>query len=310
MKTAFIFPGQGSQKIGMGKDIYDAFPEAREVYQEVDDALNQKLSNIIFNGNEAELTLTENAQPAIMATSIAILRVLEKEIKFDIATACEFMAGHSLGEYSALCASRVFSLADTAKLLKIRGMAMQEAVPAGKGAMAAIIGLEIDQVEEIVKDVNGVCDVANHNSPAQIVISGENEAVEKAMEKAKEKGAKRALKLAVSAPFHSSLMKPAAEKMAEALANVNMEIPMVPVVANVSAKPTVDIEEIRDLLVLQVTGRVRWFDTMAFFKEQEIEQTVEIGFGKVLTGLTRQNQRDISGICIQSVEDIESFIPA
>ncbi len=306
MKTAFLFPGQGSQKIGMGKDIYDAFPSAREVYQEVDEALGLKLSDIIFGDDQDALTMTENAQPAIMATSIAVLKVLEKE-GLDIAKACDFVAGHSLGEYSALCAAKVFSLADTARLLQIRGSSMQKAVPAGQGTMAAILGLTIDKVEEIIAEI-GQCGVANHNSPTQIVISGSADAIDKAMENAKAGGAKRAIKLDVSAPFHSEFMKPAADAMADALAGVKMTAPSVPVVANVTAKPTSDVAEIRNLLVEQVTGRVKWCDTMAFFKEQGVEQTIEIGFGKVLTGLTRQNQREIKGLCIQTVADIEAFL--
>ncbi len=310
--TICVFPGQGSQKIGMGKTMADNFASAREVFQEVDDALNQKLSTIIFEGPEADLTLTENAQPAIMATSIAALRVLEQEGGFDIAKAASYVAGHSLGEYSALCAAGALSLSDTARLLKLRGQAMQRAVPAGEGAMAAIIGMSMEDVTKICEDASatGVCEVANDNSDGQVVISGSAAAIEDAMVRAKEAGAKRALPLPVSAPFHCSLMSPAADEMRDALAAATIVSPVVPVIANVTAAPEQDADAIRDLLVQQVTGRVRWRESVQWMGQNDIARAIEIGEGKVLSGLIRRIAKEIEVSNVSSPDDIETVMKA
>ncbi len=300
-QTAFIFPGQGSQKVGMGKDFYDNFPVAKAVFDEVDEAIGKPLSKIIFEGPQEELNLTENTQPAIMATSIAIWRVLSKDL--GIEHFCSLVAGHSLGEYSALCASGALSLADTAKLLKIRGAAMQQAVPVGVGSMAAILGLDYNTVATIASQAG--CQAANDNADGQVVVSGLKEAVARACELAKEKGAKRAVELPVSAPFHCCLMQPAAEKMREALANVTINTPKVPVVANVTAFQTTSPDEIRNLLVEQVTGTVRWRESVQYMKSQGILNLVEIGYGRILTGLTKRIEESLSSSCIQAVEDIK-----
>ena len=265
MTVAFTFPGQGSQSVGMGKSLADEFTAARLVFEEVDDALGEKLSRTIWEGPEDQLQLTANTQPALMAVSLAAIRVLEAE-GLDLKADISYVAGHSLGEYSALCAAGTFSLADTARLLRIRGNAMQKAVPVGKGAMAAIIGLAFEDVEAVCKEASsaGVCEIANDNGGGQVVISGEKAGVEKGVALATDKGAKRALLLPVSAPFHSSLMAPAADAMEEALAEVRKGVPAVPVVANVCAEPVSDPEEIARLLVAQVTGRVRWRDQLVF----------------------------------------------
>lgn len=308
---AFIFPGQGSQKPGMGKELFDAFACARAVFEEVDDALDQKLSKLIFEGTAEELTLTENAQPALMAVSMAAMRVLEVEGKIDIAKAAAFVAGHSLGEYSALAAVRSLSLGDTARLLRLRGQAMQSAVPVGQGAMAALLGADMKLAEEIAAAAtkgDEICVAANDNAPDQVVISGSKEAVERAIEIAKEKGVKRALLLPVSAPFHSPLMINAANKMASALANTNIIPPRVPVIANVTAKPTDQSEEIRSLLVQQVTGRVRWRETVEFMHKKNITEVLEIGAGKVLCGLVKRTAPDITTTAINTPEDIENFL--
>src|SRR6478736_1467774 len=265
MTRIFIFPGQGSQKIGMGKELADAFTAAREVFQEVDDALSQKLSRIMWEGPESDLVLTENAQPANMAASIAVVRILEKEMGLDVSKHAYLVAGHSLGEHSALCAAGAFSLADTARLLKIRGQAMQSAVPVGEGGMIALIGAEIEQAERVAKEAaasGGVCVVANDNAPGQVVITGPLDALARAGEIAKAKGIKRAMPLAVSAPFHCPLMQPAADKMAEELAKVTIRPLSVPVLANVTAKEAVNPDHVRQLLVEQVTGRVRWRESI------------------------------------------------
>ena len=308
---AFTFPGQGSQAVGMGKDLADAFPEARAVFQEVDDALGQKLSEIMWNGPEDTLTLTANAQPALMAVSIAALRVLEAR-GLDLKSHVGFVAGHSLGEYSALCAAGTFSLADTARLLRIRGDAMQSAVPVGEGAMAAIIGLEHADVEAIcvaARDA-GICQIANDNGGGQLVISGSKAAVEKAAALATEKGAKRAIMLPVSAPFHSDLMAPAAIAMRHALDKVERHNPVVPVIANVRAAPVCDAEEIANLLVTQVTGQVRWRETVEWFGANGITTLYEIGSGKVLTGLARRIDKNISGVAVNTPADIDAAIAA
>lgn len=298
-KIAVIFPGQGSQSVGMGKEVADAFAEARDVFQEVDDALSQKLSRIIFEGSQEDLTLTENAQPAIMATSIAILRVIEKEKK--LGDLCSFVAGHSLGEYTALAAAGSFSLADTARLLKTRGQAMQKAVPVGVGAMAAILAMSFEEVQKLASDSG--CDIANDNADGQVVISGKLEAVEKAMA-----GAKKAVKLPVSAPFHSSLMQPAAEVMKDALAGVTIKKSLIPVIANVTASEVTEPEMIRKLLVDQVTGMVRWRESIKHLKTKGIENLVEIGAGKVLTGLAKRIEPDMKALCVQTPKDIEEFL--
>ncbi|WP_029618455.1 ACP S-malonyltransferase [Pseudorhizobium marinum] len=309
MTIAFTFPGQGSQAVGMGKDLADAYPEARAVFDEVDDALGQKLSDIIWNGPEETLTLTANAQPALMAVSIAAIRVMEAR-GLNLADKVSYVAGHSLGEYSALCAAGMFSLADTARLLRIRGDAMQSAVAVGEGAMAAIIGLEHADVEAVCHEAAGagVCQIANDNGGGQLVISGSKAAVEKAAALATEKGAKRAIMLPVSAPFHSALMAPAADAMRHALAQVEKHNPVVPVIANVRAAPVTDAGEIADLLVSQVTGQVRWRETVEWFAANGVTSLYEIGAGKVLTGLARRIDKNLSGTAVNSPADIEAAL--
>ncbi len=311
MSIAFTFPGQGSQAVGMGKDLADAFPEAAAVFAEVDDALGEKLSDTMWNGPEETLTLTANAQPALMAVSMAVIRVLEAK-GLDLKSKVSFVAGHSLGEYSALCAAGTFSIADTARLLRIRGNAMQAAVPVGKGAMAAIIGLEHADVDAICREASalGSCQIANDNGGGQLVISGEKAAVEKAAALASEKGAKRALMLPVSAPFHSSLMAPAADAMREALAKVAKHNPSVPVIANVLAAPVSDADEIARLLVEQVTGQVRWRETVEWFAANNVTTLYEVGSGKVLTGLARRIDKSVTGVTVNSPADIDTALSA
>ena len=310
MSRAFVFPGQGSQAVGMGKDLADAFSVAREVFEEVDEALSQKLSTIMFEGPGDDLTLTENAQPALMAVSLAVARVLETEGNIKLADHCSMVAGHSLGEYSALAAMGAFSVADTARLLKIRGKAMQAAVPVGEGAMAACLGLSLEDAQAVATEAAGdeVCTAANDNAPGQVVLSGSKGAIDRAIELAKEKGAKRSVLLPVSAPFHCALMQPAADAMAEALADVTINAPAVPVVANVAASQVTDPEEIRKLLVEQVCGSVRWREGVLYMKEQGVEQLVEVGSGKVLSGLARRIDRSLTGVAVNGPADIESFL--
>ena len=301
---SLVFPGQGSQYIGMGKDFSHNFPIANEVYREVDDVLGFSLSKLIFNGQIEDLTLTKNAQPAIMATSIAILKTLEKE-GFKIKKS-KFVAGHSLGEYTALCASGAISLADTAHILKMRGIFMQEAVSVGVGAMAAILGLNLDSVETLVAEIkdNQICEIANDNEPNQVVLSGHRTAIEKACVKAKSLGAKRAILLPVSAPFHCSLMAPAQENMINLISGLNIEKPNVPLISNVTSIPTQDIEEIRKNLINQITGRVRWRESILFMKKSGIKIIYEIGPGRVLCNLIKRIIDDVEQENISKVEDL------
>ncbi|CAN7278528.1 ACP S-malonyltransferase [Rhizobium leguminosarum] len=311
MTIAFTFPGQGSQAVGMGKDLAENFAEARAVFEEVDAALGEKLSDVMFNGPEDRLTLTANAQPALMAVSIAVVRVLEAK-GLDLKSKVAYVAGHSLGEYSALCAAGTFSLADTARLLRIRGNAMQAAVPVGVGAMAAIIGLEHADVVAVCEAATavGACQIANDNGGGQIVISGEKAAVEKAAGLATDKGAKRAILLPVSAPFHSTLMAPAADAMREALATVSKSDPIVPLIANVRAAPVTAADEIASLLVEQVTGQVRWRETVEWFAGNGVTTLYELGSGKVLTGLARRIDKTINGISVNGPADIDAAVAA
>ncbi len=311
MATAFTFPGQGSQAVGMGKLLADGSDVARAVFDEVDDALGEKLSAVMFDGPEETLTLTANAQPALMAVSVALVRVLESN-GFSLKDKVAYVAGHSLGEYSALAVAGTFSLADTARLLRIRGNAMQKAVPAGQGAMAAIIGLEHVDVEAacIEAALGEICQIANDNGGGQLVISGSRGAVERAAALATERGAKRAIMLPVSAPFHSALMAPAADAMRQALGSVAKHAPVVPVVSNVTVTPTSDPEEITARLVSQVTGQVRWRETVEWFASNGVTNLVEIGTGKVLTGLARRISKDVIGSAINSIEDVDAFLSA
>lgn len=308
MAVAFTFPGQGSQHVGMGETLAQAFAPARELFQEVDEALSQNLSRIMWQGPEDELTLTENAQPALMAVSLAVMRVLTREGGLDLGARVAFVAGHSLGEYSALAAAGALSVSDTARLLKTRGQAMQRAVPVGQGAMAALLGLELEQVREVAAQAAGddVCDAANDNAPGQVVVSGSKAAVERAVDLAKEAGAKRALLLPVSAPFHCSLMQPAADVMSDALADASMSRPAAPLVANVTAVGLSDPDEIKANLVTQVTAMVRWRESVGFMVENGVDTLYEIGAGKVLSGLARRIHRDATTMSVGTPEDIEA----
>ena len=309
MKRAFIFPGQGSQSVGMGKALAEAFPQAKAIFDEVDEALSQKLSTLMWEGPAEELTLTANTQPALMAVSLAAIRVLEAEAGLDLKQHAAFVAGHSLGEYSALAAAGSLSVSDTARLLRIRGNAMQSAVPVGQGAMAALLGLEYDAALAVAGEAaqGEVCDAANDNGGAQVVVSGHKTAVERAVAIAQTKGAKRAVMLAVSAPFHCALMQPAADAMREALAAVTVNAPVVPVVANVEAAPITDPAAIRDALVRQVTGTVRWRESVAYMASQGVESFYEVGSGKVLTGLVKRIAAGASSAAIGSPEDVATF---
>lgn len=308
MTTAFVFPGQGAQTIGMGKALAEAYSAAQAIFDEVDEALGQKLSTLIWDGDIAQLTLTQNAQPALMATSMAAMRALEAEgVSIEDAS---FVAGHSLGEYSALAAAGSISVADTARLLRTRGQAMQSAVPVGEGAMAAILGLDLEAVRVVAEEAaqGEVCQAANDNDPTQVVVSGAKAAVERAAEIAKEKGAKRAVMLPVSAPFHCALMQPAADAMAEALAAVTINAPAVPVIANVRAEAVTDPDTIRRLLVEQVTGSVRWRESVQYMAAQGVTEAWEIGAGKALSGMIRKIDRSIASTAVGTPEDVQNVV--
>ena len=309
MTRAFVFPGQGSQAVGMGKDLSDNSSVARDVFDEVNEALSQNLSGLMFDGPIEDLTLTFNAQPALMAASVAVVRVLEKEFDIKVSENGSYVAGHSLGEYSALAAAGTLSLSDTAKLLKLRGEAMQRAVPVGIGAMAAIMGAEFSTIEEIAAEAaqGEVCTAANDNADGQVVISGHKGAVERAMENAKERGIKRAIPLPVSAPFHCPLMQPAADEMEAALAGSTFNIPSVRVITNVSADAIIDPDQLRSQLVEQITGRVRWRESVLKMGELGVTQLTELGTGRVLGGLVRRINKEIRGCSIQTMADIEAF---
>ncbi|MDO8534987.1 MAG: ACP S-malonyltransferase [Xanthobacteraceae bacterium] len=308
MTTAFTFPGQGSQAVGMGKSLAAAFPAAKAVFDEVDAALSDKLSAIMWEGPADKLTLTENTQPALMAVSLAAIRVLEAEAGLDLARDAAFVAGHSLGEYSALAAAGSLSIADTARLVRIRGRTMQQAVPVGQGAMAALLGLEIEAVKTLAAEAaqGEVCETANDNAPGQIVVSGAKAAVERAVELAKAKGA-RAMMLPVSAPFHCALMQPAAEAMREALAKVAVRAPKVPLIANVTAQPVTDPAEIVRGLIAQVTGTVRWRESIGYLAAHGVDRLVEIGSGKVLTGLAKRIAKELNAVAIGTPDDIAAY---
>jgi [acyl-carrier-protein] S-malonyltransferase len=309
MTTAFIFPGQGSQAVGMGKALADAFAPARAVFEEVDAALGEKLSAIMWEGPADKLMLTENAQPALLAVSLAVMRVLEAEAGLNLKRDAKFVAGHSLGEYSALAAAGAFSLADAARLLRLRGRSMQQAVPVGTGAMAALLGLSFEEAAAVAREAaqGEVCEAANDNGAGQVVVSGHKAAVERAVEIAKNRGAKRAMLLPVSAPFHCALMQPAAEAMAEALAKVSVQTPAVPVVANVTAKPVSDPSEIVRNLVTQVTGTVRWRECVEFMAGAGVTTFYEAGAGKVLTGLVKRIVEGATATAIGTPEDVAGY---
>jgi [acyl-carrier-protein] S-malonyltransferase len=309
MGVAFVFPGQGSQSVGMGKGLADSFGAARTVFEEVDSALAEKLSAIIFGGPIDTLTLTENAQPALMAVSLAAMRVLEGEAGVDLKRDAQFVAGHSLGEYSALAAAGAFSIGDAARLLRTRGRAMQKAVPVGTGAMAALLGLDFTQVTELAIEAaqNGVCQAANDNGAGQVVVSGDKAAVERAVDLAKAKGARRAMMLTVSAPFHCALMQPAADVMAQALGEVKVRSPVVPVVSNVRVKPLTDPVEIIGALVAQVTGTVRWRESIEFMANAGVDTFYEVGAGKVLSGLIKRITANAMTKTVGSPDDVAAF---
>ena len=310
MKNAFVFPGQGSQFVGMGKDLAENFASAREVFQEVDNTLNQNLFALMTGGPEHELTLTANTQPALMAVSMAVVRVLEKEFGIDLKDKAAFVAGHSLGEYSAACAAGVFSLADTARLLRARGDAMQKAVPFGVGGMAAVIGVSFKDINALVEaccDENALCVAANDNSDGQVVLSGHMAAIDKAVEIAPEFGAKRCIKLPVSAPFHSPLMQPAAETMARGLMEVEARPAEIPLISNVLAEPVSDEKEIIKRLVEQVTGTVRWRETMNYLNDRSVTDVYELGAGKVLSGLFKRSFKEIHAASVCTPADIEEL---
>ncbi|WP_303980121.1 ACP S-malonyltransferase [Dongia mobilis] len=309
---AFVFPGQGSQAVGMGKALAEAFTSARLVFEEVDEALGQKLSKLMFEGPESDLTLTENAQPALMAVSLAVLRVLETEGNFRLADKASFVAGHSLGEYSALAAAGAFTLADTARLLKLRGQAMQKAVPVGEGAMAALLNFDLERALKVAaqaaEETKLVCAIANDNDPSQVVVSGALAAVERAGALALEAGAKRSVMLPVSAPFHCPLMQPTADAMAEALGKTHIMMPVVPVIANVTAQPVSDPATIRDLLVAQVTATVRWRESVQTLKTLGVSRVFELGAGKVLSGLVKRIDKEIESQSVGQPADIDAAL--
>lgn len=310
MTRAFVFPGQGSQFVGMGKDLAEAFLEARHTFEEVNDALGQNLTKIMFEGAESDLNLTENTQPALMAMSVAIMNVLTRQGGIQLSKVASHVAGHSLGEYSALTAAGSLDLADCTRLARIRGRAMQEAVPVGQGAMAAILGLDYEDVKKIAEEVSGAetCEAANDNAPGQVVVSGHKGAVEAAIALATTRGAKRAIALPVSAPFHCTLMAPAAQKMATVLAETNIRVPIVPVIANVTAQATSDPAEIRRFLVEQITGRVRWRESVLWMAEHGITETIEIGPGKVLSGLIKRISDKIETFAVGTPEQVDALI--
>ncbi|MDP1627789.1 ACP S-malonyltransferase [Parvibaculum sp.] len=310
MTRAFTFPGQGSQAVGMGRELAEAFAPAREVFDEVNEALGENLSKLMWEGPQETLTLTENAQPAIMAVSLAVMRTLEKEGGFRLADKASFVAGHSLGEYSALAAAGAFTIADTARLLKRRGLAMQRAVPVGEGAMAVLLGLEFDQAMEVAAEAaqGDVCTAANDNGGGQVVVSGVKAAVERAIEIAKTKGAKRSMLLPVSAPFHCPLMQPAADEMAEALAGTELKAPSVPLVANVTASRVADPATIRELLVQQVTGMVRWRESVLYMEAQGVASFVEVGAGKALSGMVKRIAKEAETLSVGTPADVEAFL--
>ena len=309
MSLAFIFPGQGSQTVGMGRGLADAFPTARLVFEEVDEALGEALTKVIWEGPAETLMLTENAQPGLMAVSLAAMRVLETEAGVDLARDARFVAGHSLGEYSALAAAGALGIGDTARLLRIRGRAMQKAVPVGTGAMAALLGLDFEQAVTVAGEAaeDQVCQAANDNGGGQVVVSGDKAAVERAVEIAKGKGARRAMMLPVSAPFHCSLMRPAADAMAAALAGVTVKSPVVPVVVNVLAKPIRDPADIVGALVAQVTGTVRWRDSISFMADAGVTRFCEVGAGKVLSGLVKRIAEGAIGVSVGTPDDVTAF---
>lgn len=309
MTRSFVFPGQGSQTVGMGKELSLNMPVAALVFEEINEALGQNLSGLMFEGPQEELTLTQNAQPALMAVSVAIIKVLEKDFDLKLQDIAAYVAGHSLGEYSALAASGAIALADTARLLKLRGEAMQRAVPVGEGAMAALLGLNFDVAQEVAEEAaqGEICAAANDNANGQVVISGHKAAVERAIVIAKGKGAKRGVLLPVSAPFHCSLMQPAADEMATALAETVIQAPVVPVITNVTASPESEPDKIRQYLVEQVTGRVRWRESILKMNELGVDLVVEAGAGKVLTGMVRRICPDLTGLSLQTPTDIEAF---
>lgn len=306
--VAFVFPGQGSQDVGMGRELAENFKSAAEVFAEVDEALGEKLSQVIFEGPKETLTLTQNAQPALMAVSMAVMRVLEKDFGLNLRDKVRYVAGHSLGEYSALAAAGSFSLADTARLLRLRGLAMQAAVPVGQGAMAALLGVGLDVAQTVAAEAaqGDVCQVANDNEPMQVVLSGHKSAIDRVAEIGKKHGVRRAVPLPVSAPFHCEMMQPAADAMAEALAQVDIKPPMVPLIANVLAGPVNEPSDIRNLLVEQVTGTVRWRETVTYMAENGITEVYEIGAGKVLAGLCGRIDKSIKAMSVSAPADIEA----
>jgi len=310
MTLAFVFPGQGSQTVGMGRALAQSFSQARATFEEVDDALGHPLSRLMFEGPQAELTLTEHAQPALMAVSMAAIRVLEGEFGKSLSGISRFVAGHSLGEYSALAAAGTFTLEDVARVLRIRGQAMQQAVPVGFGAMVAIVGLELDAAETVVAEAacGQVCEVANDNTPDQVVLSGDAAAIQRACGLAIERGARRCVPLPVSAPFHCSLMRPAGKIIAQELATTEMSPPVVPLISNVTATPIAEPGELRKLLVRQVTARVRWRESVLCLRREGIKTIVECGVGKVLSGLVRRIDRDLKIVSLGTPEDIETFV--
>ncbi|MBY0291705.1 MAG: ACP S-malonyltransferase [Alphaproteobacteria bacterium] len=307
---AFLFPGQGSQSIGMGREIYEAFRCAKDVFEEVDEALEQNLTKIIFEGPETDLVLTENTQPALMTVSMALIRVLEKEGGLNLSQTISYMAGHSLGQYSALCTAGSLSLSDSAQLLKIRGQAMQKAIPRGEGAMAALLGLTMEDIKKIVAQAtqSQVCEIANDNSPGQVVVSGHREAIERAIEISKSYGAKRCILLNVSAPFHCSLMQPAQDQMERAFQEIHVKNPSIPILDNVSTQVIRKGEDLKSLLIQQVTGQVRWRESIENLAELGVMTAIEVGAGKILTGLSKRIAPALEAFALNTPYDIESFL--